>query len=89
MALTHKRIRRKGVVMALCGDKRAQHSHNWWDRVDCPGCWKLRVPTDYERCEGFGCQAKVAGYAEDKKGYCRTHLAENGVSNDDDQQNCA
>lgn len=44
MATIHKRAKRKGKAVALCGDRRARHIHNWWEHVDCHQCWQLRVP---------------------------------------------
>lgn len=51
MPKTHKRTKRKGVVGARCGDKRATKFHNWWGKTDCNSCWMTRAPEEGDRCE--------------------------------------
>ena len=71
----HKRRKRKGKSVALCGDGRAKRLHNWWDAVDCDVCWRSRLPLKHEKCEVEGCRRPAAHWV-DRAGLCTEHTME-------------
>lgn len=71
-ARMHKRVNKEGEAAALCGDGRAKHLHNWWTKVDCDDCWRLRLPARWDRCEHPGCVASAVRWV-DHVGCCASH----------------